>query len=94
MGDDMLALLAFGVFSTALVLVYLLALWVRPRAAWAVVIALVAASITSFVMSEQQAAVSLGENLGLRALVLGAILAIAAIGGLVGAAYGTWKARL
>lgn len=93
MSDNSLLLLAFGVFSTALVLVYLMALWTRPRLAWAACIALVAGSLGCFVLSEQQATQGGGEIPGLGAFILGAILAIAAVGGLIGAAYGTWKAR-
>ena len=92
MSDNSLVLLAFGVFSTALVLVYLLALWIRPRAAWVASVVLVAGSIACFVVSEQQAQAGGSEIPGLGPFILGAILAIAAVGGLVGAAYGTWKA--
>jgi hypothetical protein len=92
MTDNTLVLLAFGVFSTALVLIYLLAIWVAPRLAWAAGLGLVVSSVASFVMSSQQAAAGGEGNPGVRAFLLGAILAIAAIGGLVGAAYGTWKA--
>jgi hypothetical protein len=93
MSDNSLVLLAFGVFSTALVLVYLLALWVRPRVAWVAAVMLVAGSIACFIVSEQQARSGAGEIPGLGPFILGAILAIAAVGGLVGATYGAWKAR-
>lgn len=93
MTDSSLVLLAFAVFSTALVLVYLVALWIRPRAAWAATIVLVATSVGCFVLSEQQAAAGVGDSPGLRTILLGAILAIAGIGAMIGAGYGTWKAR-
>jgi hypothetical protein len=98
MTDNSLLLLAFGVFSTALVLVYLLALWVRPRAAWGTSVVLVVGSIGSFVISEQQVAQDIGSvgataMPGLRLFILGAVLAIAAVGAVVGAGYGTWRAR-
>jgi hypothetical protein len=92
MTDNTLVLLAFGVFSTALVLVYLIAIWVAPRLSWLAGLGLVVASVVSFVVSSQQAAGGVGENPGIRAFLLGAILGIAAVGGIVGAAYGTWKA--
>lgn len=92
MSDNFLVLLAFGVFSTSLVLVYLLALWVRPVASWGAALILVAASLACFLVSEQQAAVDQGENPGLQAIILGAILAISAVGAFVGAVYGSWKA--
>jgi hypothetical protein len=92
MSDNFLLLMAFGVFSTALVLVYLIALWVTPRLAWVAGLGLAVASVVSFVVSSQQAATGTEGNPGIRAFLLGAILAIAAVGGLVGAAYGTWKA--
>jgi hypothetical protein len=92
MNDNTLLLLAFGVFSTALVLVYLLAIWVAPRLAWVAGLGLVVASVSSFIMSSQQAAAGGEGNPGIRAFLLGAIFAIAAVGGIVGAAYGTWKA--
>ncbi|MGL4319866.1 MAG: hypothetical protein ACRCS3_03315 [Paracoccaceae bacterium] len=93
MTDNTLVLLAFGVFSTALVLVYLLAIWVAPRISWLAGVGLIVASVVSFVISSQQAAAGAGENPGIRAFLLGAILGIAAVGGVVGAVYGTWKAR-
>jgi hypothetical protein len=93
MTDNTLVLLAFGVFSTALVLVYLLAIWVAPRLAWVVGLGLGVASVGAFVLSSQQAAAGGEGNPGIGAFLLGAILAIAAVGGVVGAAYGTWKAR-
>lgn len=92
MSDNSLVVLAFGVFSAALVLHYLLAMWIRPRAAWVAAVVLVAGSIGCFIVSEQQANAGGGDMPGLRPFILGAILAIAAVGGLVGAAYGTWKA--
>jgi hypothetical protein len=92
MSNNALLLLAFGVFSTALVLVYLLAIWVAPRLAWVAGLALVLASLLSFLVSSQQVAARVGDNPGIGAFILGAILAIAAVGGLVGAGYGTWKA--
>ncbi len=93
MTDNTLVLLAFGVFSTALVLVYLIAIWIAPRLAWVAGLALVIASVVSFVLSSQQAAAGGDGNPGIRAFLLGAILGIAAVGGVVGAVYGTWKAR-
>jgi hypothetical protein len=92
MTDNTLVLLAFGVFSTALVLVYLIAIWVAPRLSWVAGLGLVVASVVSFMVSSQQAATGTEGNPGIRAFLLGAILGIAAVGGLVGAAYGTWKA--
>ena len=93
MTDNTLLLLAFGVFSTALVLVYLIAIWVAPRLAWVAGLGLVVSSTGSFVLSSQQAAAGGEGNPGVRAFLLGAILGIAAVGGMVGAVYGTWKAR-
>jgi hypothetical protein len=93
MNDNTLVLLAFGVFSTALVLVYLIAIWVTPRLSWLAGLALVLASVLSFGLSSRQAASAAGANPGIEAFLLGAIFGIAAIGGIVGAAYGTWKAR-
>lgn len=93
MNDNTLLLLAFGVFSTALVLVYLLAIWVAPRLGWLAGVALVAGSVIAFFVSSQQATTGSGANPGMPAFLLGAIFGIAAVGGLVGAVYGTWKAR-
>jgi hypothetical protein len=93
MNDNTLLLLAFGVFSTALLLAYLLAIWITPRLAWIASLALVLGSVILFALSSQQAAVGSGENPGIGAFILGAIFGIAAVGGLVGAGYGTWKAR-
>lgn len=93
MNDNSLVLLAFGVFSTALVLLYLLAIWVAPRLSWLAGLGLVLASVACFVLSSRQAASGLGNNPGIEAFLLGAIFGIAAIGGIVGALYGTWKAR-
>jgi hypothetical protein len=93
MNDNTLLLLAFGVFSTALVLVYLIAIWVAPRLSWVAGLGLVVSSVVSFVISSQQAAAGGEGNPGIRTFILGAVLGIAAIGGIVGAAYGTWKAR-
>jgi hypothetical protein len=93
MNDNTLVVLAFGVFSTALFLVYLLAIWVSPRLAWVAGLALATGSVISFALSSQQAATGSGENLGIGAFILGAIFGIAAVGGLFGAVYGTWKAR-
>ena len=91
MTDSTLLLLAFGVFSTALVLIYLLALWTRPVWAWLATLGLGVAAIACVMQSERLAQTGIGDTPGVGALILSGIFGIATMGGLIGAAYGTWR---
>lgn len=91
--DSLLLLLAFGTFSTALVLSYLVALWTRPLFAWLIALGGGAATIASIVLSEAQAQSGTGATPGAGTLILAGVLGIATMGALIGAGYGTWKAR-
>lgn len=90
--DNTLLLLAFGTFSTALVLCYLIAHWTRPLFAWTLVLLGGAATIGCVVASEVQADSATGTT-GAGVLILAGIIGIATMGALIGAGYGTWKAR-
>ncbi|MCU0801986.1 MAG: hypothetical protein MUD11_09435 [Rhodobacteraceae bacterium] len=91
--ENALLLLAFGTFSTAFVLTYLVALWTRPRLAWAAVVVGALATGGMVLLSEMQAQSAQGETPGAATLIMAGVLGIATIGALVGAGYGTWKAR-
>jgi hypothetical protein len=95
--DNTLLLSAFVVFSVAVILIYLVAIWLRPLWAWLLTGLGAAATIGCFAASEAQARAALASTAtnsqtpGLALLILAAICGIATAGGLVGAGYGTWR---